>query len=144
MTDIVQAAEAVVAQVEQTQAAADARVADVVEASQERIAEAEAAAQRISDAALQTELGRRVDGVATEIGLCRTGLQQMAGQLTAVQSQITELLTRPAAPISTPEPLTPAAPLVVPINPENVAPAAPEPAPPAPGARPAQHRRRVL
>lgn len=138
--------EAVVAAVtEEIAAVTEERIASVVEASQDRIAEAEAAAQRISDAALQTELGRRVDGVATEIGACREQLGRMEAQMSGMQAQVSEALTRPAVPSltleqSTAPPPPPTPPL---LNPENVALGAHEN--PAPvGAQPNKPRRRVL
>lgn len=63
--------------------------AEALEDAATRVEAAERAAREVADAALQTELGRRVQTVETELGQCRT-------EISSLQNRISELAAAPA------------------------------------------------
>lgn len=70
---------------EQTAEVREAALADAAT----RVAAANQAAQEITDAALMTELGRRVSTVETELGACRT-------EISSLQTRLAEVAATPA------------------------------------------------
>jgi chromosome segregation ATPase len=70
---------------------AEKKLGDVIEASNEAIAEAEAAAQLVTDAAIRNELGRRVENVEKELEQCRTQNLSLQATIQAMEARLSEL-----------------------------------------------------
>lgn len=94
MNDIPAAAAAVA---EAANEAAAERVESVVAVAQERIAEAEATAQAITDAAIQTELGRQIVAVEQGISACQNENLSLRQTVTALETKLSELTLAIAA-----------------------------------------------
>ena len=84
-------ADEIVAASEILQSAVDEKSAAAIEAAQQHAADAHATAQAITDAALQTELGRQIEGMRTENMTWKTSLENQISQVT---SQMTEIRGR--------------------------------------------------
>jgi hypothetical protein len=72
-------------------AAVESNAADLVEIAADRVENAEAVAQAITDAAVMTELGRRIDGLATELSECRNANQTVVMELAGLKSTLADL-----------------------------------------------------
>jgi len=117
------AVEAAVAAVEAEQAVAD-KIAVVesvaaaeIERAQERVENAEAVAQSIMDATVMTELGRRVDGLATECAAWRAENEALKTEVAGLKATLTDLSSKlppsliippTEAPVSKGSPIPPA------------------------------------
>jgi uncharacterized UPF0160 family protein len=87
-----------------------------IENAQERIENAEQAAEQIAAAAMEGERGRRIAALEMEVSEWRAHVEQLSQQLQTLQEQVTNLSTSQAAIVgmeiqealsSTPQPLAP-------------------------------------
>jgi len=74
-------------------ASVEASAAAAIEHAEQRIEAAQAVAEQISDAALMTALGQRVDGIQTEVQKWRSETTQ---KLSMLETEMTELKTQTA------------------------------------------------
>ena len=100
----------IVAASEILQSAVDDKAAAAIEAAQQHAADAQATAQAITDAALQTELGRQIETMRTENMTWKASLENQISQVSSQMSEIRNRLEAPPTavvvqPSSTPEPL---------------------------------------
>lgn len=80
---------------------AETNAAAEIEAAQQRVANAEAMAQQITDAALQTELGRQLSSLREEVLTWKTPLES---QIQALQTTLGEIMVRLTTPAPQPAP----------------------------------------
>src|SRR5882762_1995542 len=113
MADPEKAGEQAASVVEMVVADANAQTQAELDAAKQRADEAQAAARQISDAALQSELGQRLQAQQQEFATWRTEqeariqtLQAQSTEATGLLGSIQRLLTTPTpAPVSNPLPL---------------------------------------
>lgn len=88
-------ADEIVAAAEILQGAVDERAASAIEQAQQQTADAQALAQQLTDAALQTELGRQVSALREEN---LTWRNSMESRLTTQDQTLSEIRTRLETP----------------------------------------------
>lgn len=94
----------IVAASEILESAVQERTADELEAAQARVAEAAALAQSLTDAALQTELGRQVQSIREEMTSWRQATEAQTATLQATLQEIQRRMeAQPSAVIIQPE-----------------------------------------
>lgn len=111
------AAQATVAVIENVEATAER----LVENAELRVEAAQAVAQQITDAALQTEIGRQVSTIREDVTAWRAEQENQATRLMSLEQSLTEAQTRLTelnSVLANLSPLTQPPPLIIPATPE--------------------------
>ena len=99
--------------------AADDRAQAAIEQAQQHAADAQATAQAITDAALQSELGRQIDALRTENSTWKASLENQISQVSSQMSEIRgrlETIQPPTAVVVQPSLTLPASEEVIPAE----------------------------
>jgi hypothetical protein len=118
----------IVAAAEILQGAVDEQAASQIEAAQQHAADAIATAQAITDAALQTELGRKIDIVDQENRTWRMTLEARLNSLdlglseirTRLEAPATVVMAQPSLIQEASDPVVPQAEPILPVEPGHV------------------------